>query len=72
MGDVVLQLHTMGEANRQRAGLQAGGGRHQLPPHRVAAFAVEHLAGAQVLFRNGSNVAAKTMRLAGRLLAQRR
>ena len=48
MGDVVLQLEAVGEADRQGAGLQARDRRHQLAPHRVAAFAVQQLAGAQI------------------------
>ena len=69
MGDIVLQLDPVREANRQRAGFEAGGCRHQFAPHRVAAFAVEHFPGAQVAFGDGCNIAAKTVRLAGRLAA---
>jgi len=67
MSDVVPELDAMGEADRQRADLEAFRRRHQLAPHRVAAFAVEHLAGAQIAFGDGGDVAAEAEGLAGRL-----
>jgi hypothetical protein len=53
VGDVVLQLDAMGSPIGS-AGFEAGGCRHQFAPHRVAAFAVEHFAGAQIAFCNGA------------------
>src|SRR5260370_33859002 len=67
MRDVVLEFHPVCESNRQRAGFEARRRRHQLAPDRVAAFAVEHFARAQVAFCHRGDVAAKTMGLSGRL-----
>ena len=72
MRDVVLQLHFMGEANRQRAGVEACGGRHQSAPYRIAALAVEHFARAKVAFCYGGDVSMKIESLPGRLATQRR
>ncbi len=66
---LVFSFSAMGEADRQRAAAQARSRRHQLAPHRVAAFAVQHLAGAQVALGHRGDVAAKAGGLAGRLAA---
>src|SRR4051812_13361942 len=60
----------MREPDRQRAGLKARLGRHQFSPHRIAAFAVEHFACAQLALGHAGDVAAKTLWLARGLIAQ--
>src|ERR1700730_3883175 len=72
MRDVALQLHPVRKPDRQRAGLEARRSRHQPAPDRIAAFAVEHFARAQIALGDRGDVAAKAMRLPGRLAAQRR
>src|SRR5216683_226910 len=67
MRDVVLELHPVRKSNRQRAGFEARRCRHQLAPDRIAAFAVEHFAGAQIAFCHRRDVAAKIEGLPGRL-----
>jgi DNA replication protein DnaC len=71
VGYVALQLDPVGESDRKRAGRKTRGCRHQFSPHRVAAFTIEHLARTQITFCHRCNVAAKTIRLASRLVAQR-
>src|ERR1700733_11947679 len=72
MGDVVLQLQAMRKPDRQGPGRKACRCRHQLAPHRIAAFAIQHFAGTQVPFGDGGYVATESVRLPGRLLTQRR
>src|ERR1035437_10419170 len=59
MRDVVLQLHSVRQADRQRAGAKACRRRHQLAPNRIAAFAVVNFARAQIALCDGSDVAAE-------------
>jgi hypothetical protein len=66
MRDVALQFDAM----RERS--ETCGGRHQIAPHGIAAFAVEHFARAQVTLGDRSDIAAESVRLAGWLVAQRR
>src|SRR6516162_704669 len=71
-GNVALQRHVMGQADRQRALGKAALGWDQFAPNRVAAFAVERLAGPKAPLGDGDDIAAPALRLTGRLAAQRR
>ena len=71
MGDVVLQRRdeqVRSAAHRWQTFFAAGISYL----HRIAAFAIEHFACAQIPLRHGGDIATKIMRLAGRLVAQRR
>src|SRR3954453_14034372 len=70
--DVVPQCYLVRKADRQRSGLKACGGRHQLAPDGGTAFAAEHFPRAQIAFRDRGHIAAKTVRLPRRFAAQGR
>src|SRR5277367_5232282 len=70
--DVVPQRDLMGETDRQCLFRKTARGRDELAPNRVAALAVEHLAGVEVALGYGDDIAAPRLRLPGRLTAQGR
>src|SRR5205823_4896686 len=69
--DIAHQLDAMRQPDRHRAFREAARRRHELAPDRVAAFAVEALAGLQCALRDRDDIAVEAAALTGRLAAQR-
>src|SRR6266404_9248900 len=69
-GNRLEQLHTVGEPERQAADPEGSLSLHELADYRVAALAVQDLAGFQITLGGGHRVCAKPGGAAGWLAPQ--